>query len=768
MSMPPRPPGWSDHTLLKPALFNLLPGNVYVSCTVLAALVVCAFLPVLRQGFLSYDDGDYVTANTHVQSGLTLNGFQWAFSTVAAGNWHPLTWLSHMLDCQLYSLQPWGHHLTSLLLHAADTVLVFLVFRYMTRANGRSFVVAALFGLHPMHVESVAWVAERKDALSTLFFLLTLWAYAAYVRAAPRSFRSRQFYCSALVLFALGLMSKPMLVTLPFVLILLDYWPLGRFGPSTPNHQLSTICRLLLEKMPFFLLAVAASGVAFIAQKNQGAMAYNIPSDFRLGNALVAYWRYLGKLVWPSGLSILYPFPDHPWPGGLVTMAGLCLGVVTVTVLVLGSRRGYLPVGWFWFLGTLVPVIGVVQVGAQSMADRYVYIPSIGFFVMLTWGLCGFLQPSRYGTAAAGALAAGAILGCLAATRQELTYWQDGETLFRRALAVTAPNSVSLDALGAELLSNKRWDESIPLFQQAIKLTPEYAAAHLYLGAAFIGKHRFDDALVQFQEVIRTDPGSAEAHAGLGTIFFNQGRLDGAISEYEASLKIRPEDAVTHRNLAISLTQAQLWAEAANEYEQTLTLNPGDAASRIRLAWVLFRGGQMNRAIEECQRAVRFDPDNADAHNTLGQLLTQAGRMDEAIKEYTEAIRLNPNLAQTHYFLGGALAEEGRLDDAILEFRAALKIQPDNADVQNDLGMALDSKGELAEAISHFREAIRLKPDDPETHNSLGVSLWKAGKIDEGIAEFRETLRLSPNHPGAQKNLDAALIAKTGGTKNSN
>ena len=571
--------------------------------------MVGTWWPILKHDFIIYDDSDYVTNNDHVLSGLNRNSIRWAFSNTETANWHPLTWLSHELDIQLYGLRPWGHHLTGLLLHTANTLLLFLFLAQATGARWRSFLAAALFGLHPIHIESVAWVAERKDVLSTFFFMLTLWAYCRFAElrrdAAPRAGKSVLWYCLALFFFALGLMSKQMLVTLPFVLLLLDYWPLRRiFDGEQPNSP----ARVLLEKIPFFILAAAASVTVFLVQRQGGTMSLHILFIYRLGNALVAYCRYLGKIFWPANLSIFYPFPGQPWPMGTVGLAALFLGAVTVAALVFGRKRSWLPVGWFWFIGTLVPVIGLVQVGEQSLADRYEYIPSIGIFLLVAWGVGELLARTEFRVPAGAGIAGLVIFACAAATRQELGYWQNGETLFRRALAVTEPNCISLTALGEELAAQGHFDEAIPLLQQAIKLAPDYVEPRLSLGGAFLEIGRLDDAMSQFSEAVRAKPQNADAHNGLGIILSRTGHMNEAIAEYQAALKADPGYGSAHANLGAALAKMERWPEAISEF----------------------------------QLAVKFNPDNPDSHVNLGVCLGKVGRLDEGISQFQEALRLQP------------------------------------------------------------------------------------------------------------------------------
>jgi hypothetical protein len=454
-------------------------------CLGLALAVLVVFLPATRHEFVNYDDLEYVTQNGHVQAGLMWESVAWALSSTQASNWHPLTWLSHMLDCQLYGLKAGGHHLTNLLLHAVNTLLLFLVLRQMTGATWRSAFVAALFGLHPLHVESVAWVAERKDVSSTLFWMLTLWTYALYVargegggargEGGASNLRSAQHatqitrpssgltqsatlhYSLALVCFALGLMAKPMLVTLPFVLLLLDYWPLGRLQRSTSNAQLPMIRRLIYEKLPFFALALASSLVTFVVQRKGGAVSSltTLSVGARIANAAVSYARYLGKTFWPDNLSVLYPHPGH-WLVWQVAGAGLLLAGGTAGALALRRRRPYLPVGWLWYVGTLVPVIGLVQVGIQSMADRYMYVPAIGVFIMLAWGLWDLTAGWRGQRVALATGGAVALACCGAVTRSQVGYWTNSETLFRRAVQVTKKNYLAYNNLGYYLSGQGR------------------------------------------------------------------------------------------------------------------------------------------------------------------------------------------------------------------------------------------------------------------------------------------------------------------------
>jgi len=641
-------------------------------CALLFAAIFAAFWPVLHDGYINYDDPPYIFSNPHVATGLNWANVAWAFRTGEAANWHPLTWLSHMLDVQLFGLNPGAHHLTNLLFHAANTLLLFLLLDRMTRSLWPSAWVAAIFALHPLHVESVAWLAERKDVLSTFFFLLTLMCYAQYAsrnqnageekpeiqesekavkKPAPSSdfgpwtldfglslrFHASRFYALSLLFFALGLMSKPMLVTTPFVLLLLDYWPLRRFEIG---NQKSKIKNLLLEKLPFFALAAAASTVTFLVQRHAGAVAQTLPLLARAENALVAYLRYLGKTFWPVDLCILYPHPTI-WPAMLVLASGAVLAVISVAVLVFGQRRSWIPVGWFWFVGTLVPVIGLVQVGSQSMADRYTYIPMIGLLLVIAWEVQDLApQFSRLTHLAAVAqakadhasvfppffcaLGLAAIVLCLGLTRHQLGYWKDSETVFRHAIAVTTNNSFAHGGLASALADEGRIDEAIPEYREAIRLWPDDTVAYNRLGNLLGAKGRIDEALAMYEEDLSRHPNDAFGHSNLGLMLVMKGRLDQAILHF--------------------------------------------------------------------RQAVRVAPGNADFQNNLGAVLARKGLLDEAIEHYREAIRIAPSLAKAHQALGVSLCRKTLYDEGIAQFHEAIRLQPDFPEAQQNLARALALK----------------------------------------------------------------------------
>jgi tetratricopeptide (TPR) repeat protein len=575
-----------------------------IICLGLFLLTLWVYLPALRHDFVVLDDEKYVRANPHVQQGLTAEAVGWAFTTGQQSNWHPLTWLSHMLDCQLFGLQPRGHHLTSLFFHCINTALVFLLLRIMTGAVWRSLFVALLFGLHPLHVESVAWVAERKDVLSTCFGLLTLLAYVRYAQKKSR-IEGRESkvdttvlaldsglwtfdYILALSFFALGLMSKPMLVTLPFVLLLLDYWPLDR-----RKHR--GFWSLVVEKAPFFVLTAASSVITFLVQRSGGAMLAmaGVPLVDRGENAFVSYARYLGKLFYPVNLSF---YPDHGgWKLSVVLLAGLLLLGLSLLIFQGRQKQPYMLVGWLWFVGTLVPVIGLVQVGEQAMADRYMYLPSIGLFIMVAWGVQELTRHWRHQAVTLAVVAVMVTLGCVALTRRQLSYWQNSETLFRHAIAVAEDNYEAHQYLGFVLKQQWRFDEAIPQFEEVLRLAPDSVAAHTCLGDSLVLTGHMDEGVRELETAIRLDPTYADTHCFLANALSMQQRDDEAIRQYEEAISLNPNFPAAHNNLGKLFWKQGRLREACDQFREAVRLRPGDGNFRDNLDRILAEMGSLGR-----------------------------------------------------------------------------------------------------------------------------------------------------------------------------
>ena len=586
------------------------PGNA-IPCLILAVLVLAAYAGALRNGFTILDDPQYVTDNSIVKQGLTWPGLIWAFHSNVGGNWHPLTMLSHMLDCGIFGLQAWGHHLTNVLLHAANTVLLFVLLRRMTGAFGRSFFVALLFGLHPLHVESVAWVAERKDVLSTFFALWTLLMYVNFTQE-----KRRRNYWLALVCFACGLMSKPMLVTLPCTMLLLDFWPLGRL-----ERQASL--RLLVEKIPFFSLAVAVSFLTLATQKVSAAM----PFSLRVENALVACMHYLGKIFWPVDLCAFYPLPDL-WPLPAILISALVLAAVSAVAIWRVRQESYLFTGWFWFVGILVPVIGLVQVGMQSMADRYTYLPAVGIFLAVAWLAVEVADWLKWSKAVLPAVASVVTAICAGLTWQQTGYWRDPETLLNRVIAVAPDEGLKHFFLATQYNVLGRKDDAIREMRECVRMENGSPEMHEVLAAQLEAAGSKDEAIKEYAEAMRLAPHSVEAGNGLGMALNRLGRYDAAVQVYQVALESNPEVETLHLNLGNALAHTGKLAEAVEQFRAALALKPDDVDAHNNLGVMLFQMKQLEAAAAEFQAVLKLDPQNAEAQRNLNTIAQMKSRMN--------------------------------------------------------------------------------------------------------------------------------------------
>ncbi|MGD9338517.1 MAG: tetratricopeptide repeat protein [Syntrophobacterales bacterium] len=611
--------------------YRKIGGDILV-CLLLVAATLTVYWQVRNYEFIRWDDPVYVTENPHVQAGLSRESVVWAFSSAYAGFRIPLTWLSLMLDFEFYGLHAGGYHVTNLLFHIANTLLLFLVLKLMTGALWRSGFVAALFALHPLHVESVAWVTERKDVLSTLFWMLAMWGYLRYVER-PGVKR----YLVVVLTFTLGLMAKPMVVTLPFVLFLLDFWPLERFRVGHPDmntkatadisnslkEQRTIVHRLLWEKVPLFVVAAASGLMTFLAKKDVGALwELEIhPVNIRIANALVSYVKYIEKMMWPRDLAVLYPHPGESLPLWQVVGAGLLLLIISIFVIRTAKRRPYLTVGWLWYLGTLVPVIGLLQVGQQAMADRFTYIPLIGLFIMIAWGVSNFVDKIPHRSTVLATSAGVLIIVLMICTWKQVRLWQDSTTLFEHTLSVTSNNYSMHHNLGNMLRESGKVDEAITHYTKALEIRPNHDRAHNNLGIALAHKGRLDDAIYHHSQAIRINPNNIEAYQNLGLILARQRNLDDAIIYF-------------------------------------------------------------NKALE-------LDPYSADVHTGMGTVLLFQGKLEEATVHFSKALEINPNHAEAHNHYGVVLARQGRLDNAIIHFSQAVRIKPSYKRAKDNLQRAL-------------------------------------------------------------------------------
>jgi tetratricopeptide (TPR) repeat protein len=615
----------------------------YAVAFVLLVMVIAVFWQVRDHSFIGFDDPRYIIDNPYVRAGLTKESVSWAFTTFHASNWHPLTWMSHMLDVELFGLDAGWHHRVNVLFHLANTLLLFLVFRRMTEGVWQSAFVAALFAVHPLHVESVAWVSERKDVLSTLFWFLTMGAYLRYARK-PGVRR----YLLVAFCFSMGLMCKPILVTLPFVLFLLDWWPLRRFdgGPS-PLREAS---RLLTEKIPLLVLSAASSAVTYMAQSHGGAVNPQeyVSVGMRISNAAVSYAVYLRKTVWPASLAVFYPHPvsvGAKIPVWHTAGAVLLLGAVSFLALREGRRRPFIAVGWLWFLGTLVPVIGLVPVGAQALADRYTYVPLIGIFMAVAWGIPDGLRGWRFRKPVMG-VSAGVLLASLSmAAWVQTGYWRDSISLFTRAIRVTEKNWLASYNLAVAYDETGQTRQAVTHFREALGIRPYDYQAWSRLGKAYGKLGEYRQAIASYEEAVRFKKDDADAWSGLGAAYLYLGRPGEAIPYFREAVGIRPDFV-------------KAWSDLGVAYLEL---------------------GEYRQAITRFREALRFDLDQAPIWSNLGSAYLEAGRPDQAIPCFREALRIKPDHANALYNLGLAYSRLGQRKEMMEAYRLLRQVDPEKA-----------------------------------------------------------------------------------------
>ena len=618
-----------------------------------------------------------------------------------------------------------------MLWHGANTVLLFLLLRSFTGAHWRSAIVAAFFAAHPLQVESVAWVAERKDLLSTCFGLASLCAYGRFAQksAVPGS-RFDSWYGVALTCFALALLSKPMLVTLPCVMLLLDFWPLGRLRPFTCKDWQLTLRRLVLEKVPFFALSAISCVITVIAQHRGGAVMSldRLSLGERVGNVFVSYASYLGKLFWPVDLAAIYPHPGK-WPLASLAVATLFVLAMCVIAWRTGRRLPFLATGWFWFLGMLVPVIGLVQVGSQSMADRYTYLPKVGVLIMLVWGvveLAARWQLARAGKAILVVVTGVLLVACGWRARDQVAVWRDSETLFRHALAVTTNNSIAHNNVATIATSKGHLDEAIEHYRAALKTKPYYVDAMINLGAALAQKGQTAEGIAMIQLALRLKPDDPMAHFNLAGALASQGNYNEAIREYREALRLQPDDKETKANLEKALRQLARADDSIGKSDPTVgqflaavERSPDNLEARLDAGIALSRAGKLVEAVVQFERALQISPGNASAHSNLAKVLAMSGQFEEAAKHAAAAIRVQPTNTLAHNTLGYVWARQNRPEEAVREYSETVRIDSDNFTAHYNLGDLLKGLGRREEAIKHFTEALRIIPDSKEAQASL-------------------------------------------------
>jgi len=744
----------------------------------LALVTLAVYWPVIHCDFVNFDDPFYVTDNSHVAKGLTWDSARWSLTGKPEGNWHPLTWISHMLDCSVYGLKPAGHHATNLLFHMANSVLVFLLLQRMTGACWRSAFVAAIFALHPLHVESVAWVSERKDVLSTFFWALTIWAY---VRYTERPALAR--YVVVAVLYALGLLAKPMLVTLPCLLLLLDFWPLRRV-PQTLRllgHQVrvaeasastasvkASPARLVLEKIPLLVLAFLCSAAVLWAQ-GVAVDFLKRPLLFRVGNAVLSYFLYMIKLAWPARLLVLYPFPEV-LPAGELAMAILALILVTFLAVRNALRHPYLFTGWFWFVGTLVPVLGLVQVGFQSMADRYAYVPSIGLTLIIAWGAYDLASRWRIPPVALGCLGVAAIAACVPTTRIQLGYWRNSQVLYEHALRWTSNNFPLEVNLGTYLQVTGQYEAACKHLREAIRLFPNFAQPHYSLGLTLIEQDKLDEAYPELMEALRLKPDSAQTLNNLGLLLVKQGKVDQGIARYREALDADLEIPELHFNLGFALARKGERDEAIEQYEAALRMDPALLVAQFELATVLNEQGNLAEAAAHLTTVLQSTTNAWQAHRLMGLVLAKQGQSTNALKHLSEAARINSTNAAVRLDLGTLLDRMGRPKEAVEQYHTALSLNPRMPVVLNNLAWILASNPDPG--LRDGREAVRLAEQaceltdykGPLLVGTLSVAYAEAGRFDEAIetAGKAEALaRAAGNAVLAEKNKNMAELFRS-------
>jgi protein O-mannosyl-transferase len=724
---PARATGWDERR------------RVAILCLVLAAITFAVFGQTAGFSFVNFDDDLYVYANARVTDGLSLKGLAWTCTHADCSLYHPLTMLSLMANYQLHGLHAGGYHLTNVLLHTASVILLFLILRQMTGALWRSAFVAAVFAIHPLRVESVAWVSERKDVLSTFFFMLTLGAYVRYVRD-PKSLARYLMVAGA---FVLALLSKPTVVTLPFVLLLLDYWPLNRFE----NQKLS---RLIREKIPLLVLAAGACAMTLLGAEKWFVPAVQVSLLSRIGNAVVSYAAYLRQMVWPARLAVLYPYPEDGLPPWKVALAGILLAVFSAAALWQRRKRPWLLLGWLWYLGMLAPMIGILQVGGFAHADRYTYLPQIGIYVAVTWLVAEWGARQNLSHVMLGGLMTAVIAVLMVCAWKQTAFWQDSITLWRHTLDCTTRNETAYHNLGFAFIQKGELDAGIAQYRLALQIKPSLdalqidpndAEVHDNFGSALLRQGKVNEAAVHFLRALQIRPDFAQAHYDLGKLFLDQDRVDDAIAHFQQALQIGPEYAEVHGSLASALLRKGKVEEAAAHFQQALQLRPDYAQAHYNLGNILLQNGKLDEAVGHYEQAVQIDPDYAQAHVNLGSALLQKGNVDDALVHFQHALQIDPDNAPAHVNLGGILLQRGKVDDAIAHFQKALQIKPGFAEAHSSLGNAFRQKGKMQEAITQFGESLQLEPDDPEVQNNLAWLL--ATCTDASLRDGNKAVQLA-------------------------
>ncbi len=672
-------------------------------CLLLVTITFALYQQVYTFDFIDLDDNLYVYENSYVKGGLSAGNVKWAFSNLTSGMWIPITWLSLMTDSTLFGTSPSGYHFTNLIIHLINITLLFILLRNLTGDFWPSAFVAALFAFHPLHVESVAWVTERKDVLSAFFFFLTLMSYSCYSQK-----QNPLWYLIACLFYALGLMSKPMLVTVPFILILIDFWPLNRVERNKIFN--GRLVHLILEKTPFLVLAISVSAVTYYTlQKDGGIFSLeSSPISMRATNALVSYVKYIAKLFYPDGLTVLYP---HGHTTSWLKMSG-AFGLLSAIswIIVRNIRRApFLIVGWLWYLGMLIPVIGIVHAGPQAMADRFVYLPIIGLYIIIAWGAAEFSKRRAYRKITFTVLSNCFLLIAVTISWNQLQHWKNSITLFNHTLNHTSSNYIIHNNLGRTLHRKGLPEKAIPHFQEALRIMPFYEDARNNLGLALAKMNQVDEAIEQYQIVIKRNHQNHKAHNNLGLALKQKGLILESIEHYNEALRITPDFLAAHINLGNLYTEQQNITGAIHHYLSALKIDPENASLHNHLGIAFFLNGEMNRARSHFEQAIGIRPAFVNARINLGNILVNMGNLSQAIGHYTEALRANPNAPEVHYHLGIALLLSGQKDLAKNHIRTAFRIQPDFDRESHTWKTTIAIPDEIVNEIDAFRPRLNMQ-----------------------------------------------------------
>ncbi len=723
------------------------------------------FSPVGKFDFVGYDDPYYVTENPRVQAGLTAEGLKWAFFELnsPATYWHPISWVSHMVDCQLFGLKASAHHWMNVFYHIANALLVFFLLRKLTGSEWRSAAVAALFAWHPLQVESVAWVTERKNLISTLFFLLTLIAYARFAERlktrgvadesplqALKSRLASGDYWLVVVLFALGLMSKPMLVTVPCVLLLLDFWPLRRVEGFQGAGARRAWVTLAVEKLPLLALSGISSWITIAGhhQLQYVVSGGQVPLGIRIANALYSYARYIGSTLWPTDLAAIYPYPTS-WPISRVVMCLLLIGGLTVLFVWIGRRRPVFLVGWLWFLGTLVPVIGILQVGGQSIADRFMYIPLIGLLLIVVWGVGALMEKIGAPRMVAGVLAGIVGVAAIGASRHQVKFWKDSQALFERALAVTEKNAIAHYNLGLALSLQGRATEAKLHYQKALEIAPAYTEARNNLAGAYYGEGNMDEAERHYREVLKVSPRHPLANENLAFVLEQKGNPQEALQYVLVSLKEQPSNMDTRFHLLALYGKLGRGNEAVAQAQEIERLRPNDPGLFFALGNAMLMQEKTSEAMAYFTKAIQLRPAFPEAHYQLGNILALSGKVPQALPHFAEVVRLDPKAAEPYVPYAMALAEVGRIDEAVEKLREALQIKPELLPALQRLGwfMAAHKEDRIRNglhAVQYANTAVTLtREQDADSLDLLAAAFAEQGKFNRAIEEATKAIRVA-------------------------